>query len=1065
MATQQSFNKQVIALSSTATNISYTAKDPNVHSRVITINNTGKTAKTNYPFLVLFNHQDWHFNYKTGFHCNSFRVYDTDGVTRLEHYVEADNTTYCSLFIKATVAAGATKTITLEYGNNALPDLRNIVSVFGTVFNRRLIHLKANDCGRTWGGNIESLKNVYVWRDSINSQRRWYCDELTNTDNPVLVENQQNGQPYISLENRYFRSSIVDNAILTDATQHSIFVMCKNNTVAGAVSIVRRQNDNYQSRQAGNTSGEYLNIMWINAGVSVWANSHDGATSSTLATGITVANQTQLCSSTWQKNVSTTGWRTHRNGVLVAQRTSANNDIAKFTNNGITYVHTPNLTIGAMSSLANTTVSEKSNALIGDIVEFNEALNDTDRQSVELYFDTKYNYSASADRATLNLGAEGAATVSENSTEQFGIYKWNNQAKINERGVFSDVTTLEIERLLEKPLTGQSTLENSFWGSSSGSFTNNSKILATARAFEMTQDTTARSLDIALSTIIPTNTLTKYVIYNRYLNNTTGIDISEQDYIQFYIFIPDSSLINRTSSTVVLRNTANTLNYTFNLTQNKGTLMNGINILKFRINEATKTGAVTLSSVTTFTLNIIGTGSQLIQIANLKITADYARFANRDLRLQLKHTDDNYSTNFTQTQLIARQSAIKKVTDDVIEYTAQSRLDKFMSSKFEDLAGFKGVSILYSYNTYNPVITKTLWNDEFYFRMISNILLLNFGLNEINIDGAVVNTAEYSTNAVYNKDYYGFNSWNTVGEVLGALLSACGAIIYYDQITNKYAVTAITNYLSKPPVDSTGALVLRLDNIISVSRNDNTTKESIATTAKINLIDGVLAQIPPAPVITKEINITAIPQIQTSIRPTSVINQVDDLDIFRLSGAYNYRIFTDSYYLSDFGTKTDADDTVYTRGSMFPTDAKISGGKLFLSLANWGVSRFLHSLEVKMTSLFYGDVNNINGKYINQNVKLGTGTEYEILPNVASLSVTTTFGSESINFTPINTQILNKNKLSNVYSVNIPYNPFARLGGRVNLTDNIGNQVIGYVIAIDTYSDKVEQNLTIVQIN
>jgi len=92
----------------------------NFYRQPVVVNNTGKTAKTNYYISIQIKHFDLYLKYKSNYNFSDLRVYDTDGVTELEFAIQNQLSTNTLIFVKIPTLAAASKTIYLEYGNNGL---------------------------------------------------------------------------------------------------------------------------------------------------------------------------------------------------------------------------------------------------------------------------------------------------------------------------------------------------------------------------------------------------------------------------------------------------------------------------------------------------------------------------------------------------------------------------------------------------------------------------------------------------------------------------------------------------------------------------------------------------------------------------------------------------------------------------------------------------------------------------------------------------------------------------------------------------------------------------------
>lgn len=354
----------------------------NIYKRQVTLDNTGKTAKTNYLLAFKLDTKTIYRNNNCGATFNDLRVYDTDQTTELNFWVEAPNTAYTTIFVQVpSIASNSTKNIWLYYGNPALKNKASLTNTCGSVFGLSSLNawFRANDVYRLFGGGINDLDTVYVWENKVDTQN--FAIQNDSTKRPVFKENILNGLPVVRFDgsNDFLQSNY---GIIAASLSYSYFVV--EGRRASGVMLVLGDNGSattdrsYDMGYVGG-SGNNFRLGQYNNDVSYALGGYSSQ----------VFRQ-------WTAQLNTsTGKFLRLNGTQVG--TTANT--GPMLQNNL-------LRIGTGQAL-----SAYYNGDIAEIIVFHgSALNSTQRDQVEAYLNAKYRLYSTSDMPTISVGSEVGAT-------------------------------------------------------------------------------------------------------------------------------------------------------------------------------------------------------------------------------------------------------------------------------------------------------------------------------------------------------------------------------------------------------------------------------------------------------------------------------------------------------------------------------------------------------------------------------------------------------------------------------------------------------------------------------
>lgn len=174
-----------------------TSAEQNLYKRTITINNTGLGAKTDYQVPFQINSRELYLENKATFTCSDFRIYDSDGTTELDFWVESYYTPVSVVWVKVPSIPDGTKDIYLEYGNPRLSNNSSLDDVFGDIFTSGIpiMWIKANDIGRDFDHSQADTTRPIAWNDRFVSSKQLRSAEAVTTNSPQYLSDQINGLP------------------------------------------------------------------------------------------------------------------------------------------------------------------------------------------------------------------------------------------------------------------------------------------------------------------------------------------------------------------------------------------------------------------------------------------------------------------------------------------------------------------------------------------------------------------------------------------------------------------------------------------------------------------------------------------------------------------------------------------------------------------------------------------------------------------------------------------------------------------------------------------------------
>ena len=576
----------------------------NIYRRTVTVDNTGITARTNYIQRIIWDTRAIHGANKISPTLNDLRVYDSDGVTRLEHYVFAPNTPYTVIVVKMSHTTNQVKSIFFEYGNPALQDLGSITAVAGSVMGKATKILECFSVEPYRMGRMHLLNSdkVHWW----NNRARPFSSPLNRrafiANMPQFQTGIVSGLPVIWFNGSQTLFTWDQHNLRTTSTDGvTMFTLCYADT-----SIQRYQ----RQLSFQDASGGFMISHWWTGSQAHFILSNDGGTAGGLNTGV-VNGQWNLSTCRWGRN-ETNGMYTRRNGALVAQRNSLNTALVQPTEWNQFSMGTFNIT------------SEYFNGYLAAALIFDEALNATEVGQVEALINGIYQTYGS--HATVTIGSESTISGGDHSFTSYSPFSSFDIVEDSETvGTFASVEgKATIQRMLEKTLAVGSDRDGA-WQISSEDTTSGALSAHVCRSRTATTSAGIDYVNIE-RTISAVNVNDLSIFYQTNLVDASNYASTNNDYIEFDFWCQDHTKIDTTSSYISFTDTAETKSYFALLSANVNVLASN-KLCKVRIKKSsfTPVSSPTWSFVSQrLKINVqTTTGTQTVKYGVFKLVKNY----------------------------------------------------------------------------------------------------------------------------------------------------------------------------------------------------------------------------------------------------------------------------------------------------------------------------------------------------------------------------------------------------------------------------------------------------------
>jgi hypothetical protein len=739
----------------------------NIYKRTIQVDNTGRTAKSDYFISFVIDHLDLWQNDKSAFNFCDLRVYDADGITPLEFEVQSPCTPYCLISVRVgTLAVDSSKNIFIEYGNVALAPLSTNIWGLPLEYDSLVMHLRANEADKTFRGGLDHDDLGQLWQNVKKTGKIMVQNNPSKA--PLLKTNVINGLPVFRFDGTSdcFQPSIPE-ASLHDLTGFSLFFVAKASSLVNYQSIIRFQN------------AATLNYVVFPFSDGKCISSSDGG----IAGGVQL-NPTLgafcLGHANWKKDTATSGFQTYLNGILQNERTSANaNTVAE------------RLGVGSYANGGG----DFFNGDIAEILIFQDSLNSSQRFFVENYLNTKYRIYGAADMPAIVIGSEQSVSTPYTYTSYAPVASWTSTSSLD--GVTlsqkSD-SKIQIKSIFQSVIVAGSFYEgwsaSSQWVRGAGSSAPINLSVARTRTittFQPVDTVDIRAIDTNNSSL-NISRLDNFCIYNEVEDSYLLYPSTDNDYITLDFAIEDDSNFNLSASYILFSNFSGTTTYRAFLTLNESTIIEGFsNKIAIKKGNFTRTGTGGWADMAYAVFNFqTSSGSAVVHYGNLMLVQDTATVDSykkgKKIRLSNAISSDSGLSYFNQPfhRVVVKEGLAQS---EDISLTAVDLLDIIKDLKMSQINAFTENAI--TFNTQLELASFAPNHKiKFFTYFVKKLLTLAIPNQLLDIDLDYIEEDESTTINALN--YFCINEEDKFGDVLDSLLNACGGVLVYNQIINKY---------------------------------------------------------------------------------------------------------------------------------------------------------------------------------------------------------------------------------------------------------------------------------------
>jgi hypothetical protein len=998
----------------------------NFFKKTIQIDNSTKSAKTNYIISFVLDHLSLWRDDKSAFNFCDLRIYDSDGTTQLMHEVQGSCTQFCLIFVKIPqILANSSKNIYMEYGNVALPDVAvNPKTMWGAILDNTLpsllLHMRANTPDNTFNYHLLNDDPVQYWQNTnFNGKVQTQFNPALS---PIFKTNQINGLPVLRFNgiSQYLYPTTVETDI-NGGSEFSIFAVAKASSITNYQSIVRFQN-------AG--SSTYVVFPFNNGKV---ISSNDGG----IAGGVNLnpnLNSFNLLNCNYKTN---TIFETYKNGSIVATRAAINATIAS-----------QRLGIGSLSNGGG----EYFNGDLAEVLIYNKALNLSERQQVENYLNIKYRIYNTSDMPIITIESEQTiAFTSYNYISYAPVSSWSSTSQLSANifGIQETSAKIKIQNIFKKTIVAGVDAEG--WTNSNqyyNNFNTYSNILLTfCRARTISAGTTTPDTvniqAINLSNSINLNSLDNFNIYNELTNSYISYISDDSDYISLDFETQNASNINYNTSYLEFTNLANSLNFKSFINNNETVIENSISS-KIRIKKSNfiKTGIGNWGDITNFKcLFKTVSNTQNIFYGNLELieNSENKKIYKKGEKLQLATAVslDNGSTYYNQ--LIHNGIIQNSYADNDIAINAIDFLDEIKKLKMSELPAFTSNAVTFASGVELEVYSP--YHKRYFFSYFIK-KLLTFAIPAKYLDVNCDFIVEDEETAVLALNYFNINENQILGDILEDVLKACGGIIYFNSTLNKYFVRNFYNYgdytvhgisgnlLPSPYIiPSTNILEYSSDsrdsNILINSIDINTIADNFYKQNKISSNDGLS-------ILIKDFATTSI-----------YLNKNTENDV----------VFCSNLVVTSFSASDNPTSDIFDNSGLSITSISYLEGTILIKIKNTGNQKYLRKIVIEGSMIDYFPVQNTNQavdsviiKDLNSIIQYGKQS-YVISNKYQYIYVNSLFNTEGARiYASLINCFKDEKKIS---EIKLTFNPNLYLGQIIKIKNKNGKIPISKIISID----------------
>lgn len=1083
----------------------YNVSRSNPNRIAVTVNNTGRTVKTNYLVNVVWDTMTrYYVNNDISWNLNDLRVYDTDGITPLTFWIDGVMTSYTCVFVLLPTLAANSRIIYFEFGNPALPSQSSLTSTLGSLFE--------DDQLEIW---IKSTQNSGYWQNEIAAGVG--TNSVTYVlDNAISDSSKTRRQKAGKLRFAYQDNNGLPGPFRTLNAQNGLpaFLFGSAGTSTNGLNIT-----------AGGFNGAYASVFVVSRNVTQAAHFNhmlDGVINTTV----------------YSVDTATMRQRLGKNGVAFFATGTATLPSNTFVQTGYIYDSTnfafryngagdgsgvsaqalnPSVAIG-YNPLSNVPAEWHAGS-IAEMLFFGRILSATEIAIVEVYLNTKFRLYATADMPTISIGSK---TATGNANYTFTSYapvsSWQTKATLKNK-VFGSQTidgTAIIQNQFSKTLA--SGIDAEGWTNSTQYReidTLSDLIVQVARTKTITTTASVDLVDtrgLNLSSV-NINDLSSFDTENEVVSTT--YTSTTNDYIELDFACQDVTKINLINSYLRFENVGNTISYQANLTKNQNSLVDLVNNkIKIQKSDFTLSGAGSWSNMSFFKVNFQSTtGSQTVWYGNLRLnknvdqSVDY--LPGTPILLGNSVSSDDAVSYFNQT--VNNAVIDSQMTDENdITFTIKDYLDYVRDLTFGDLPSFPVYSWEYGgsytsllpstgqsagnpldllFPTYGGVnITGRTWLSMLMRQLLAFIFPSTFCDVDLDLIADDIFDDEVSD---YNKNgRYVIYATDRVGDILDRIINARLGYIAFDPITAKLIVRSGHKFWDNTNYTSAGNLLptfTQIDpNLIIDYISNQTTNDFVINKLKFKL-NGLSVGTIHKRILEVFINFAPnilIPGFGPGVTTTRVYFEPSQ---FLPNNNVSVKPFI-SLDISQPGTNFAVDTTsAFNNANIFCSDWGFEGERIFVDVANrTGSNRYLRTVAItgilnKITTYPEPRVDNSEFQYIvedKESQKKYGVKELEIDPDFGSyvFNLNESIYRSRLSISDVEPSVIPFQGVSYLYTAflrefkdphevvqaKIQYIPQLRIGQVVKIPNRQGRTITGNIIEISHNSDnEMTQTLTV----
>lgn len=740
----------------------------------------------------------------------SFRLYDSAG-NLIDTTIENVNNIFTLIFIKTSLNNGQSRDYFLEFGNNTLHSKANdlyLSSAFYKIakryqsfdlFQGHIVDEYSSLSGATYSPNIiySNTNNNILKKVSGTAT----VNTANSISNSIVIGSSL---PALVTTGAFFRSTEFDNngANYSSNTSFSIYAIAKASSASDHKHLYTELTENQNF---------FISPFSFVLGNLRFAVTNGGSPTDFVDYTIPTFNQFNILSFHYQAN-TINGMKVFCNGSLIAQ------------------ANTSNITLPFSETMMFSTPYTGTDFVgeFGEIIRFDQALNDKERSEMDLYFNSKFNISSSN---LINNTYENTSINTALTNQKIEYNQVNLSNLIKDYDIQSEY---EIDTSVNKG-TGSISLWN-FWKKTiiqnnkqatsqdlSLSVTNqrsvrvisNSNLCNSNFCYFLNQNGTFEDIfNIKSSSNLYSNSVDIYENYNIDSTINTDLKVALDDYI--FIDLHIENINNISSIELVLRTPAN------NFVQVIDNLKNGYKTYKLKLDNFTNISDSDLPDITFFSIRFNSNiNDNKIYYSNVYLMRDHIEnpfFNQYDLLLSENWEwgeDINSVTKYHDNDPF---KYIDKISykDDGITIDFINKFKLLSSMTFSDLNS--------SDNRSNKIFIKNNFFDQ-----VRNYFIINIFSHFTNIPLNFDSVNRYALIDYYINSYYFINKTYNVSDFLDKLFIALLAKLEYENnnfIIKQFNNLTISNNLNEEITNE----------IISIEQDNNQFEDKI-TQLKIKLTE------------------------------------------------------------------------------------------------------------------------------------------------------------------------------------------------------------------------------------